>query len=155
MDPILQSNTHAKRANVANFYSIIAPRTYTSGLGLGELLIHYAVNVLKDQCNTFTTISPIPKLTQFYPYCTSNYKQLAKEYLLTRHNHQSLCRVANFHLSNGAILHAIHENANTTPMGIKSSYGVMVNYLYDLEHLEMNKKKYNQGHIVHQLNTNK
>ena len=44
--------------------------------------------------------------------------------------------VAKFHLGNGARLERIHFLANTAPRGIRESFGVMVNYLYDPEAIE-------------------
>lgn len=50
--------------------------------------------------------------------------------------------VAMFHLANGARLERINPNANKTPRGIASSYGVMVNYLYDLHDVETNHEAF-------------
>ena len=49
-------------------------------------------------------------------------------------------KVARFHLGNGAIIHAIHEGADTSDKGIAQSYGTMVNYLYDFDVVEKNMK---------------
>ena len=46
--------------------------------------------------------------------------------------------VARFHLRNGARLERINWLANTAPRGFKESYGMMVNYLYDLPTIEAN-----------------
>ena len=46
--------------------------------------------------------------------------------------------VARFHLGNGARLEAIHANADLSANGLKQSYGVMVNYVYDLAEIEAN-----------------
>jgi malonyl-CoA decarboxylase len=50
--------------------------------------------------------------------------------------------VADFHLSNGARLERINPAANLSPNGLRQSYGVMVNYLYDPERLEFNHERY-------------
>ena len=50
--------------------------------------------------------------------------------------------VAMFHLSNGARLERINTDANITPQGIANSYGVMVNYLYDLRDVESNHEAF-------------
>ncbi|MFZ1989336.1 MAG: malonyl-CoA decarboxylase [Alphaproteobacteria bacterium] len=47
--------------------------------------------------------------------------------------------VARFHLGNGAELANIHWMADVSPKGLKQSYGLMVNYLYDLRHIERNQ----------------
>ena len=41
--------------------------------------------------------------------------------------------VSRFHLGNGAIVDDIVVNANISETGFKRSYGVMVNYLYELK----------------------
>ncbi|PWR20769.1 malonyl-CoA decarboxylase [Zavarzinia compransoris] len=46
--------------------------------------------------------------------------------------------VARFHLGNGARLEAIHPLGDRSTNGMRQSYGVMVNYLYDLDHIEAN-----------------
>jgi malonyl-CoA decarboxylase len=46
--------------------------------------------------------------------------------------------VARFHLGNGARLEQINWLANVAPRGIKESFGVMVNYLYDPPTIEAN-----------------
>jgi malonyl-CoA decarboxylase len=50
----------------------------------------------------------------------------------------SLDPVARFHLRNGARLERINWLANTAPRGFDESYGLMVNYLYDLPTIEAN-----------------
>ena len=56
--------------------------------------------------------------------------------------------VARFHLANGARLQRIVPLADTSPNGIKTSYGVMVNYLYDPSLLERNHESYiSEGRI--------
>ncbi len=47
--------------------------------------------------------------------------------------------VASFHLGNGAELAQIHWMADVSAKGLKQSYGLMVNYLYDLKHIEQNQ----------------
>ena len=46
--------------------------------------------------------------------------------------------VGRFHLRNGARLERINWLANTAPRGFDESYGMMVNYLYDLPTIEEN-----------------
>ena len=50
--------------------------------------------------------------------------------------------VARFHLGNGALIHALHADADTSENGQSRSHGVMVNYLYDLKQLEANHQKF-------------
>jgi malonyl-CoA decarboxylase len=57
--------------------------------------------------------------------------------------------VARFHLGNGARLERINWLGNTAPRGIQESFGIMVNYLYDLETIESNHEAFvNDGAVV-------
>lgn len=69
-------------------------------------------------------------------------KQLALAYLLSRGPRGAIDPVTSFHLSNGALLHAINPFADVSEHGMSISYGVMVNYLYDLDAVEVNHENY-------------
>ncbi|MCK8783870.1 malonyl-CoA decarboxylase [Roseomonas sp. NAR14] len=57
--------------------------------------------------------------------------------------------VARFHLGNGARLERVNWPGNTSARGMKESYGVMVNYLYDPESIEANHEAFvHSGAIV-------
>jgi malonyl-CoA decarboxylase len=57
--------------------------------------------------------------------------------------------VARFHLGNGARLERINMLGDLSESGLKQSYGMMVNYLYDLDHIEENHEAYaNKGEVV-------
>ena len=58
-------------------------------------------------------------------------------------------RVARFHLGNGARLEWINVEADRSTRGIGNSWGVMVNYLYDLGAIERNHEAFaNNGEII-------
>ncbi|WP_375453871.1 malonyl-CoA decarboxylase [uncultured Methylobacterium sp.] len=50
--------------------------------------------------------------------------------------------VARFHLGNGARLERINFLGDTSDKGLKQSFGLMVNYLYDLSAIEKNHETY-------------
>ena len=56
--------------------------------------------------------------------------------------------VARFHLGNGARLERLNWLADLTDKGLSQSYGLMVNYLYDLENIETNHEAYAEGRRV-------
>lgn len=56
--------------------------------------------------------------------------------------------VARFHLSNGASLYRINPFGNRKSYGMKSSAGLMVNYLYDLDRVEMNHESFKQNGTI-------
>lgn len=65
--------------------------------------------------------------------------------------------VARFHLSNGASIYRINPFANTRPYGLKSSAGLMVNYIYELDQVEINHEHFKQNGTIaiHRLNNKK
>jgi malonyl-CoA decarboxylase len=57
--------------------------------------------------------------------------------------------VARFHLGNGARLERINWGADSSAKGIKQSFGLMVNYVYDLDDVERNHEEYvNRRRVV-------
>ena len=57
--------------------------------------------------------------------------------------------VAKFHLGNGARLQRINWLGDTSEKGIAQSYGLLVNYLYDLDAIERNHEGFvNKGKVV-------
>jgi malonyl-CoA decarboxylase len=57
--------------------------------------------------------------------------------------------VARFHLDNGARLERLNWGADLSKKGLKQSHGLMVNYLYDLRHVEAQHEAFTQGEVVH------
>ena len=71
-------------------------------------------------------------------------------YYLRARNGRSLPvdAVARFHLGNGARLERLDWLADTSERALKQSYGLMVNYLYDLDYIERNHEAYAQQRAV-------
>jgi malonyl-CoA decarboxylase len=67
---------------------------------------------------------------------------------LTRQPSIRIDPVARFHLGNGARLERINWLGNNSPRGIRESFGIMVNYLYDRDTIEDNHKAFVRGTIV-------
>jgi len=55
--------------------------------------------------------------------------------------------VARFHLGNGARVERINWAADPSVKGIKQSYGLMVNYLYDLRKIDRHRQALAQGRV--------
>ena len=70
--------------------------------------------------------------------------RLVGHYLVNEKNKKNLPinDVCRFHLGNGAIIEDIVINANVSEVGFKRSFGVMVNYLYELKNIEKNHEDY-------------
>jgi malonyl-CoA decarboxylase len=56
--------------------------------------------------------------------------------------------VAKFHLGNGARVERLNWAGDPSGKGIKQSYGLMVNYLYDLKRLDKHRALLAQGKIA-------
>src|SRR5271165_3961359 len=76
---------------------------------------------------------------------------LAAHYLLKarRPDGRVMDPVARFHLGNGASLERIDWEGDLSPKGLAESYGIMVNYRYDLDEIERNHEAFaNRGQIA-------
>ncbi len=56
--------------------------------------------------------------------------------------------VARFHLDNGARLERLNAGADLSSKGLAQSYGLMVNYLYDLDRVEAQHEQFTQGTVA-------
>lgn len=160
------------RATTAIFYSISNTQTGLRGVSFGDSLIKRVVESLHEEfprLKTFATLSPIPGLRA---WLTKNapadllqiweampelaekspprmaLKQWAARYLAQEvQEGKPLDAVARFHLGNGARVERLNWAADPSPKGFKQSFGLMVNYLYDLKKLDKNRAALAQGKI--------
>jgi malonyl-CoA decarboxylase len=56
--------------------------------------------------------------------------------------------VARFHLGNGARVERLNWMGDPSPKGLKQSYGLMVNYVYDLKRLDRQRSQLAEGKIA-------
>ena len=153
-DPI-----NAADADTAVFYSISNCQAGLAGISFGNSLIKQVASDLATDLpglSTFVTLSPIPGLNRWLE--TSKLadenlgqdKALAAHYLLKakKPDGMPLDPVARFHLGNGAKVHAVHAQADTSENGVEQSNGTMVNYLYDLSQISQNHEKFVGERIV-------
>jgi malonyl-CoA decarboxylase len=139
-------------ASCAIFYSISNCQDGLRGIPFGNYLIKRVAAQLQEelpQIKTFATLSPVPGFAKWFEETqgkgakvpgAKRLRMLAAQYLAYA-RHKSglpLDPVARFHLGNGARLEAIHANADLSKNGQKQSFGVMVNYVYDLDEIEAN-----------------
>ena len=81
-----------------------------------------------------------------------NLTKLVAHYLINEKDTKGfpLGDVTRFHLRNGAIINDIIVNANVSDAGFKRSFGVMVNYLYELNNIEKNHEDFvNKREVVY------
>jgi malonyl-CoA decarboxylase len=55
--------------------------------------------------------------------------------------------VARFHLGNGARVERLNWGGDPSSKGLRQSYGLMVNYLYDLNRLDRHREQLAKGKI--------
>ncbi|WP_269581022.1 malonyl-CoA decarboxylase [Roseibium sp. Sym1] len=145
----------AEKARTAVFYSISNCQEGLAGISFGNSLIKQVAADLSRELpglKTFVTLSPIPGLTKwlvaediaFAEADEKRLRQLAAHYLVSakRSDGQPLDPVARFHLGNGAQVHAVHAEADTSEKGRVQSAGMMVNYLYDLGKVAQNHERF-------------
>eukprot|EP01134_Creolimax_fragrantissima_P001576 CFRG1576T1 len=69
--------------------------------------------------------------------------RLCARYLVHERNRKfALDPVANFHVRNGASVYRLNWLGDTSDRGISRSYGLMVNYRYEEEKVELNNERY-------------
>ena len=139
-------------SDTAVFYSISNCQQGLAGISFGNSLIKQVVADLSlavPSLSTFVTLSPIPKLKSWlkkdHISVKSNHtdQAIAAYYLLNAKDTEGrpYDPVARFHLGNGAMLHAVHADADKSENGIDQSNGVMVNYRYDLKKIPQNHER--------------
>jgi malonyl-CoA decarboxylase len=71
-------------------------------------------------------------------------KKIVAHYIVNEKNQKGLPinDVSRFHLGNGAVVDDIILNANISKEGYESSFGIMINYLYELKNIERNHEEY-------------
>lgn len=148
-------------ADTAVFYSISNCQAGLAGISFGNSLIKQVAADLSVELpwlKTFVTLSPIPGLMKWVQSKdlspevgnAAEMSKLAAAYLLNakKPGGMPLDPVARFHLGNGASLHQINPDADTSEKGQSQSAGVMVNYLYDLSKVVQNHELFATGHKV-------
>jgi malonyl-CoA decarboxylase len=160
------------KATTAIFYSISNTQAGLRGVSFGDSLIKRVVETLKGELpklKTFATLSPIPGLRgwlaknapaealarwekplEIGPKAAERQELLAwtARYLGKElKDGKPVDPVARFHLGNGARVERINWAGDPSAKGVKQSYGLMVNYLYDLKRLDKHRTLLAQGEI--------
>jgi len=178
IDEILNIEREAvdpEEASCAIFYSISNCHSGLAGVSFGNFLIKQVATSLKSrfpQLKKFATISPAPKFRSWMQSAAienpkiasvveqckqkpnedvqNRLAQLAASYYLEQKTTDSepLDPVARFHLKNGAILDRINPSADYSEKGMQQSFGLMVNYVYDLAKVEVNHEAYMKDHRI-------
>ena len=158
-------------ANTAIFYSISNCHNGLLGISFGNFLIKKVAKNLKrelPELNQFQTLSPLPGLMKWmeeyapitYERCSDkncSNDELMKQtvrYLTESNRSDGMPNdpVARFHIGNGASLERVNLNADVSSKGLSQSYGIMANYLYDLDVVEENHELFFKNKIVQTSN---
>jgi malonyl-CoA decarboxylase len=150
-----------RRARCAVFYSITSCQPGLRGISFGNFLIKQVAEDLHAELpnlKIFATLSPIPglrawvtkKLGAAAPAVSGaieanreKLESLAAWYLTQEWSAgHALDPVARFHLGNGARLERLNWMADGSERGMAQSFGLMVNYVYDLGDVERNHQEY-------------
>jgi malonyl-CoA decarboxylase len=174
--PLLDESADAEDLNLATtavFYSISNTQAGLRGVSFGDSLIKRVVDTLKGEfpkLKTFVTLSPIPGLRAWLgksmPELAAQLqdadvlnlpdKSALRRALMLQAAHylgrgladgKPLDAVAKFHLGNGARVERLNWAGDPSGKGIKQSYGLMVNYLYDLKRLDKHRAMLAHGKI--------
>jgi malonyl-CoA decarboxylase len=173
--PLLDENADAIEpagATTAIFYSISNTQAGLRGVSFGDSLIKRVVETLKAEfprLKVFATLSPIPGLRAWMQknapadllagldaplQLAAKSPQRAQALAwaaryLARETHQGrpLDAVARFHLGNGARVERLNWAGDPSAKGLKQSYGMMVNYLYDPKRLDKHREMLAEGRI--------
>ena len=154
-------------ANTAIFYSISNCHNGLLGISFGNFLIKKKKKNLKRELpalNQFQTLSPLPSLMKWmeeyapitFERCSDKNcsdDELMKQsirYLTESDRTDGMPNdpVARFHVGNGASLERINLHADPSEKGQLQSYGIMANYLYDLDVVEENHELFFKNKIV-------
>ena len=161
------------KATTAIFYSISNTQAGLRGVSFGDSLIKRVVETLKGEfprLKCFATLSPIPGLRSWAEKnapadlvakwqeplslpakspARAALMQWAARYLaLELKDGKPLDAVARFHLHNGARIERLDWAGDPSPKGQKQSFGLMVNYLYDLKRLDKHREMLSHGRIA-------
>jgi malonyl-CoA decarboxylase len=164
-----------RRARCAVFYSITSCQPGLKGISFGNFLIKQVAADLHAELpnlKVFATLSPIPGLRAWARKAVKGPDALAQlvadsnafptaalrepleglaAWYLTREwsGGHAADPVARFHLGNGARLERVNWFADISAKGLAQSFGLMVNYVYDLGDVERNHEAYvNRHHVV-------
>ena len=164
-----------KSARTAVFYSISNCQKALKGVSFGNFLIKQVAADLKrnfPQLRNFVTLSPVPGFVSWLksvhpdtpvlqylaqpgwhadPAAAARLRPLLQDllaaYLFEAKNASGRPAdpVARFHLGNGACIEHVRWLGDISGKGLHNGAGFMVNYLYDLDHIEAN----HEAHIKH------
>lgn len=95
------------------------------------------------------TLASAEALHALEPAAAQALQRLAALYLVHASTGAGGDPVARFHLDNGARLERLNPLGDLSAKGRRQSFGMMVNYLYDLDKVEAHHEQFVQGTVAH------
>ncbi|AML51768.1 hypothetical protein RC74_11285 [Falsihalocynthiibacter arcticus] len=104
------------------------------------------IELTEDELSLITVLEESDTLPS-EPDMQAEFNQLAAKYFVYGKSSRGgpADPVARFHLGNGACLERINPVADLSTRGVSTSWGGMVNYLYDLKNIERNHEAFANG----------
>ncbi|KAF9123083.1 hypothetical protein BGX30_001628 [Mortierella sp. GBA39] len=137
---IVQCQNLGQRLLLPQEESIVSQLGQETGATSGDVEDQFSA-ILKHP-STFSDSETIGKLRPILSRLCARY------ILLEKRRHLALDPVANFHLRNGACAHRLNWLGDASAKGMEESFGLMINYLYSLDHIEMNNQQYLQDGTI-------
>ncbi len=151
--------------DTATFYSISNCLDGLRNISFGAFLLKQVIHELETEADglklrNFVTLSPIPGFRAWLAKEKPGVAAAVNPAAMTPAQRESLTTwcarylttalpsgraadpVAHFHLSNGASIERINWMGDTSPKGLRQSFGLMVNYSYKLARIERNHEQY-------------
>ncbi|MFZ2649691.1 MAG: malonyl-CoA decarboxylase [Burkholderiaceae bacterium] len=105
--------------------------------------------LLEQRQGNLEGLASAPALRGLGPAATQALRRLGAFYLACHSPAPGADPVARFHLDNGARLERLNVLADLSAKGMNQSFGLMVNYRYDLHKVEAYHQKFTRGEVAH------
>jgi malonyl-CoA decarboxylase len=119
------------------------PKARAERLAAARAAVHAATGKELELLGSATTLRSLPAEAQ------QALLRLGAFYLACNSAAPGGDPVARFHLDNGARLERLNPLADLSSNGVRQSFGLMVNYLYDLQKIESHHEKFVAGEVAH------
>ena len=113
-----------------------------------ERLAEARAVLLAECAGDFDRLTSVTALRGLKPGAAQALLRLGAYYLGVHSTAASGDPVARFHLDNGARLERLNALGDLSAKGARQSFGLMVNYLYDLHKVEAHHEKFTRGEVA-------
>jgi malonyl-CoA decarboxylase len=114
-----------------------------------ERLVEARERLLKASGGDLSSLASTARLQSLDDDAREALTRLCASYLVHHSATPQGDAVARFHLDNGARLDRLNPLGDLSRKGLKQSFGMMVNYLYDLNKIEASHEQFVHGEVAH------